>query len=68
MDLKKPKNFTCTTVSISCIQFYLEREIKQHAFFLGESWTEGYNRELEQRHFLSHARQPEVSLNCLDAT
>ena len=35
MDFKKPKNFTCTIVSISCMQFYLEREIKQHAFFLG---------------------------------
>ena len=26
MDFKKPKNFTCTIVSISCMQFYLERE------------------------------------------
>ena len=71
MDFKKPKNFTCTIVSISCMQFYLEREIKQHAFFFWDNRGRkdiivSFSSDVFERR-TSTGSEPFSILKCLDA-
>ena len=71
MDFKEPKNCTFTIVSISCRQFYLELEIKLHAFFWDNLGRKDIIRSLSSAVFeprTSTGSEPFSILNCLDAT
>ena len=72
LNLIKPKNLTCTIiVSISCMQFYLEREIKLYWFFSGIIVDGRIIGSLSSDVFkrrTSTGSEPFSILNCLDAT
>ena len=71
MNFKEPKNCTFTIVSISCRQFYLELEIKLHAFFWDNLGRKDIIRSLSSAVFeprTSTGSEPFSILNCLDAT